>query len=44
MGYREPKPQTLSSALGVKGVIATRARSRRETQRALNEIDGMRRV
>jgi ParB-like chromosome segregation protein Spo0J len=39
MGYREPKPQTLSSAVGVKGVIATRARSRRETQRALNEID-----
>jgi hypothetical protein len=40
MGYREPKPQTLSSALGVKGIIAGRARSRRETQRALNEIDG----
>ena len=38
-GYREPKPQTPSSAVGVKGVIAGRARSRRETQRALSEID-----
>jgi hypothetical protein len=39
MGYREPKPQTLSSAVGVKGIIAGRARSRRETQRGLSEID-----
>jgi hypothetical protein len=39
MGYREPKPKTPSSALGVKGVIAGRPRSRRETQRALSEID-----
>jgi ParB-like chromosome segregation protein Spo0J len=39
MSHREPRPQTASSAVGVKGVIATRARSRRETQRALNEID-----
>jgi hypothetical protein len=39
MSHREPKPQTPSSAVGVKGVIAGRARSRRETQRALSEID-----
>ena len=39
MGYREPKPQTPSSAVGVKGIIAERARSRRGTQRALSEID-----
>ena len=39
MGYREPKPQTLRSAAGVKGVVATRARARRDTQRALSEID-----
>jgi DNA modification methylase len=39
MSHREPKPQTPSSAAGVKGAIATKARSRRETQRALSEID-----
>jgi ParB-like chromosome segregation protein Spo0J len=39
MGYREPKPQTPTSAAGVKGIVAARARTRRETQRALNEID-----
>ena len=39
MSHREQKPQTPRSAAGVKGVIAGRARSRRETQRALNEID-----
>jgi ParB-like chromosome segregation protein Spo0J len=39
MSHREPKPQTSSSVVGVKGVIAGRARSRRETQRALSEID-----
>ena len=39
MGYREPKPQTPRSAVGVKGIVAGRARSRRETQRALSEID-----
>jgi hypothetical protein len=39
MSYREPKPQTPSSAAGVKGVIATRTRARRETQRSLSEIN-----
>ena len=39
MGYREPKPQTSTSAAGVKGIVAARARTRRETQRALSEID-----
>ena len=39
MGYREPKPLTPTAAAGVKGIVATRARARRETQRALSEID-----
>jgi ParB-like nuclease domain len=39
MSHREPKPQTPNSAVGVKGVIAGRARSRRETQRALSEVE-----
>jgi DNA modification methylase len=38
MGYREPKPQTPTAAAGVKGIVATRARTRRETQRSLTEI------
>ena len=39
MSHREQNRQTPSSAVGVKGVIAGRARSRRESQRTLNEID-----
>ena len=39
MGYPESKPVNPAAAAGVKDVIASRARSRRETQRALNEID-----
>jgi hypothetical protein len=39
MSHREPKPLTPSSAAGVKGVIAPRARTRRETQRSLSEIN-----
>jgi DNA modification methylase len=39
VGYRESKPLTRTAAAGVKGIIAGRARTRRETQRALNEID-----
>ena len=38
MGHRTPKPQTLSIAAGVKETIAARARTRRETQRALSEV------
>ena len=39
MGYPKLNPFTPAAAAGVKGVIAGRARSRRETQRALNEIE-----
>jgi ParB-like chromosome segregation protein Spo0J len=39
MGYREPKPLTPTAAAGVKGIVAARARSRRESQRALSEIN-----
>ena len=38
MCYRERKPLTPPAAAGVKGIVATRARKRRETQRALTEI------
>jgi ParB-like nuclease domain len=38
MGYRESKPLTPPAAAGVKSIVAARARTRRETQRALNEI------
>src|SRR6185437_2587180 len=38
MGYREPKRLTPPAAAGVKGIVAARARTRRETQRSLSEI------
>jgi hypothetical protein len=38
MSYRESKPR-IPAAAGVKGIIAARARARRESQRALTEID-----
>ena len=38
MSHREPNPVTPAAA-GVKGIIAARARTRRETQRALSEIE-----
>jgi ParB-like chromosome segregation protein Spo0J len=39
MGYRESKTLPPAAAAGVKGIIAGRARTRRESQRALSEID-----
>ena len=38
MGYREAKRQTPTAAAGVKGIVAARARTRRETQRSLSDI------
>jgi hypothetical protein len=38
MGNREPKRLTPTAAAGVKGIIAARARTRRETQGSLSEI------